>query len=303
MSKVSVIIPAFNVAKFIKGAIESVFNQTYKNIEIIVVDDGSTDATREIVNSFGDKVMHIDQSNQGHAIARNTGLKVSSGRYCAFLDADDYWLPEKVEQQVRILNEMPDVGIVHCDIKRIDDEGREIKQYPRREEYIDGKIFPYLLMRKGHIATSSAMFRKECIEKHGLLDDSVRDWGSEDREFWLRICKHYKVKYIGEPLVIYRQRKRSLSRSRSLSNIIKGRYWAIDKSLEDVRPLYYSWFLKRSSYSAIHKEVGYKFLWKFDFKMAKKHYLTSLHCWPFDRYPWIGLVRSLLKIKITPKYN
>jgi len=302
VSRVSVIIPAFNAAEYIKEAVESVFNQTYKDIEVIVVDDGSTDNTRTIVNSYGAKVIYIYQQNQGHAIARNTGLKKAAGQYYAFLDADDYWLPGKIAKQVQILKENPDSGIVHCDIKKVDLEGHEVKKSPKIKRYIEGEIFPYFLTRKGHIATSSALFKKECIERYGLLNESVRDWGSEDREFWLRMCKHYKVEYIDEPLVVYRVRNRSLSRSRPISDVIKGRCWAVDKSVKDIRPFYYAWYLKRLAYNAILKELAYLSLLNLDFKTSMRYYVRTLLCWPFDRSPWIGLVRSLLKIHIKQEF-
>jgi len=303
VSKVSVIIPAFNAAAFLKEAIDSILQQTYKDIEIIVVDDGSTDNTRSIVESFGDRIIYIHQQNSGHAIARNTGLKRATGRYFAFLDSDDVWLPEKIKRQVKILEANADAGIVHCDIVKVDLEGNEIKKYPRKIKYFHGNMFPYILTRRGHIATSSAIFKKECIERCGYLDETVREWGSEDREFWLRLCKHFKVEYIDKPLVKYRLRSKSLSRSRDLSNVIKGRCWAVDKSLKYFEPFYYAWYLKRTAYNAIFKEIAYESLLDLDFKESMRYYVKTILIWPFDRSPWIGLVRSLLKIRITRKYQ
>jgi len=299
MPKVSVIIPAYNAAETIQRTIESVLYQTTQDIEIIVVDDGSTDNTREIVSCFGEKVGTFLQENQGHAVARNTGLKASRGEYCAFLDADDLWVPEKTERQVQILDEHPQVGIVHCDLKKVDLEGHLMKQFLRRKKFIHGNIFSNILTRKGHIATSSAMFRKECVYRHGLFDESVREWGSEDREFWMRICKDWEVAYIDEPLVVYQYRENSLSQSRTLKNRIQGRRWAIKKSLRDVSPFFFSWVLKRISFSAVHKELAYVFLLSFDFESSREQYRQALKFWPFDFSLWIGIMRSTLKIKIN----
>lgn len=300
--KVSVIIPAYNASSFIGQAIDSILGQTYQDIEIIVVDDGSADATKDIVAQYGDRVTYIYQENQGHAISRNVGMKNSMGEYCAFLDADDQWLPEKIERQVKVLNERPEVGIVHCDIKKVDADGNFIPKYKENEKYKTGDIFPYLLTRKGHIATSSAIFRRECVEKLGGFDETVREFGSEDREFWLRICKHYKVVHVEDPLVVYRHLTKSLSRSRKLDNIIKGRRWAINKSLKGFTPSLYGWYLKRIAYSAIYKDLGYAFLADSDFQAARVYYLRAIRSWFFDIALWVGLARALLKIKNRSSY-
>lgn len=161
MKLVSVIIPAYNSETFITKAIDSVLSQSYPHIETIVVDDGSTDHTARVVRSYGDRIKYVYQDNQGHAKARNRGLQESRGEYCAFLDADDCWLPQKVELQVDILERNPDTGITHCNHTKIDEQGRIIPSFPREKKYISGWIFKNLLLRKGHIGTSTAMFRRE----------------------------------------------------------------------------------------------------------------------------------------------
>ena len=114
--KVSVIIPAYNAEKFIGEAIESVLNQTYKNIEIIVVDDGSKDNTYHIVKqNFGNQVKLIRKKNGGVSSARNMGVKNAEGEFIAYLDADDYWLPQKLEIQLRCFEKFPECGLCYTD--------------------------------------------------------------------------------------------------------------------------------------------------------------------------------------------
>ena len=112
MASVSIIIPAFQSASTIVEAIDSAFNQTYKDIEVIVVNDGSTDDLEQKIKPFGAKVIYLKQDNQGAAAARNNGIRHSSGRFIAFLDADDIWLPEKLALQLPLFDQNPEVGVV-----------------------------------------------------------------------------------------------------------------------------------------------------------------------------------------------
>ena len=299
MPKVSVIIPTYNNARFLAEGIDSVLNQTYKDIEVIVVDDGSTDETSDIARQYGDKVKYIRQENKGHAIARNVGLKASTGEYCAFLDADDVWYPEKTELQVRILDQEPQVGIVHCDQVNIDSKGVSLGKFVRNKRYLDGEIFKYLLLRKGHIGTSTALFRRKCFEQLGMLDETMREYGSEDREFWLRISKNYLIRYMEDALVNYRVLDNSLSRTRNIENMTQGRYIAIDKSVAGLKPeFYYNGILKRRAYGAIHRFLGDEYLYAKDFNYARKHYVKSISYTLFDFWSWINLIKSILKFKV-----
>ena len=120
---VSVIIPNYNYGHFLAQSIDSVLAQTYPNIEIIVVDDGSSDDSAEVLMTYSDKIKWIKQSNQGVSAARNKGTAASKGELIAFLDADDVWLPEKIEKQVRVFHAENEIGLVHCGLVDFDDEG------------------------------------------------------------------------------------------------------------------------------------------------------------------------------------
>jgi len=144
---VSVVIPTYNYAHFIGEAIESALAQTYLIAEIVVVDDGSTDNTEEVVTAFGEKVRYIRQENSGVSAARNNGAKNSSGDFITFLDPDDAWLPEKIERQIAKFREDDSIGLVHCGMREFDSETGETIQL-----HLDGE--------EGWVADALLLFAK-----------------------------------------------------------------------------------------------------------------------------------------------
>ena len=201
MPKVSVIIPTYNRAHLIGRAIKSVINQTYQDFEIIVVDDGSTDNTEEIVKSFNDpRIRYIrHEKNKGEAAARNTGIEAAKGKYIAFQDSDDEWLPEKLYKHMMIFKKAKKkIGVVYSGFWKI----RNGKKLYIPSPYVfqkEGNIHKELL--KGNfIGMPASVVRKECFTKIGNFDIKIPYL--EDWELWIRISKYYEFKYIPEPLVI-----------------------------------------------------------------------------------------------------
>jgi len=204
-SLVSIIIPAYNVEGFIKNAINSALNQTYSNIEIVVIDDGSTDKTKEVLNSYitSRKIKYIYQANQGLAGARNSGICESHGKYIALLDADDEFLPEKIEKQISALEANPDYGICYCDIIHFF-EGNPRRFYHHRYTYQSGNLFEPLL-EKQFINPLSVVIKKDILDKWGVFDPELRH--TEDWELWLRLAhRGVKFYYLDEPLALYQVR-------------------------------------------------------------------------------------------------
>src|SRR3989344_1185269 len=202
---VSVIIPAFNVEGFIKNALNSALNQTYSNIEIIIIDDGSTDKTKEVLEPYitGGKIKYIYQANQGLAGARNSGIHKSRGKYITLLDADDEFLPEKIKKQVKALEANPDYGICYCDIIHFS-EGSPRKFYHHRYTYQSGNLFE-LLLKKQFLNPLSVIIKKDILDKWGVFDPELRH--TEDWELWLRLSSHgVKFYYLDEPLALYQVR-------------------------------------------------------------------------------------------------
>ena len=201
MPKVSVIIPTYNRGQFIAQAIESVLSQTFHDYEIIVVDDGSTDKTQEILKKFEGKIKSIRQENQGISKTRNRAIKVSTGQYIAFLDSDDFWVSDKLQVQVNILDTHPQVGIVYARMPIINEQGETIGMKPAG---ISGRNFKELLELWGDIPTSTVMNRRDCFDKAGFFDSTLEPM--EDIDMWIRISQFYDLYEIENKVLAYYRR-------------------------------------------------------------------------------------------------
>ena len=212
MPKVSVVIPSYNCELYIAETINSVLNQSHKNIELIVVDDGSTDRTREIVASFGPQVRLIAQTNSGRCAARNLGIREAVGEYICLLDHDDYWFPDKLERQLAEFEQHPEAGGVYSSfiLWQEDDDGQfqvpssfDLSIYPDGiNADLSGWIYHKFLIDI-YMLTSAAIFRTEVFEKCGVYDESLPF--SEDWELWLRIARQYPLIKLRRPTTLYRQ--------------------------------------------------------------------------------------------------
>jgi len=170
MKRISVVIPSYNYARFVREAIDSALAQTYPPLEVIVVDDGSTDATPEVLASYGDRIRVIRQRNEGVARARNAGIATARGDYVAFLDADDVWHPRKLELQIARFDGDPSLGLVHCGVEMFDGDGNTIDVFRDGKE---GDIAADLLrLEPGTIALtgSNIVVPKRVAEELGGFD-------------------------------------------------------------------------------------------------------------------------------------
>jgi glycosyltransferase involved in cell wall biosynthesis len=208
--KISVIIPTYNRVHLIKDAIESVFNQTYQDFELIIIDDGSTDSTKEVLAEYGERLQYIYQDNQGRSAARNHGIALAKGEFIAFLDSDDVWFPDKLTRQVPILESSPEnVALVHgykCIVNR------NLRLMPGWKLKLR-KL--YSLAERGEetyenylhfncIFTSTILVRRTAIIEICGYDNFIESL--EDLDFYLRLLlKDYSFVFISEPpLVKYR---------------------------------------------------------------------------------------------------
>jgi len=213
---VSVIIPAFNAENFIAKTLESVLSQTYQNIEVLVVDDGSTDTTAEIVQSFAQKdsrVSLFQQSNAGVAVARNLAIEKSKGEYIAPIDADDIWYPQNLEKQVKCLtSSAPSVGVVYS--WSVDINEKDLLTGGFYNSTIEGEVYTALIYKYFIGNASSSLIRRVCFAKVGGYNCKLKlenAQGCEDWELHLRIAEHYQFKVVPEYLVGYRQIASSMS--------------------------------------------------------------------------------------------
>jgi glycosyltransferase involved in cell wall biosynthesis len=203
---VSVIIPAYNGSPFIRQAIQSVLDQTYPHAEIIVVDDGSTDDTPQLVGAFGPRVTLIRQHNQGVAAARNAGLRAARGEFAAFLDQDDWWRPEKLAQQVTCFAADPDLGLVHTNVAHFDDT---TSSYTGRLSPVEessvlvGRTFDRLVLGNG-IYNSSVMIRRALLDRVGYMNTDIPGNTIQDYDLWLRIARCASFAYLHDELAVFR---------------------------------------------------------------------------------------------------
>jgi len=197
---VSVIIPNYNYAHFLREAIESVLLQTYPNIEIIVVDDGSTDGSRGILESYGERVQTNFQQNLGVSAARNKGVRLSCGEYVAFLDADDSWFPTKIAKQIGRFADDDELGLVHVGVREIDTEGNTVRE---RLDGLEGNIADDLLMLNGVLGGGSGVVvPRRVFDEVGGFDARLST--SADWDLFYQIAIRYRVGFVPEILVKYR---------------------------------------------------------------------------------------------------
>lgn len=200
---VSVVIPSFNYGSFIAESIEGVIAQTYPIIEIIVIDDGSTDDTEAEVRNFGKKVQYIKQGNAGVCAARNNGILNATGDVIAFLDADDVWHPEKIERQMAKFREDDQIGLVHCGMREFDHgTGETIEVYLEGGE---GWVAEDLVLFEKPVIPGpggSIMVQRKVLDDVGGFDPHLKN--GEDWDLCLRIAKKYKIGFVREVLVNYR---------------------------------------------------------------------------------------------------
>jgi glycosyltransferase involved in cell wall biosynthesis len=206
MPRVSVIIPAYNAAATIAGTVESVLAQTFKDIEIVCVDDGSSDQTRAILAGYADRVRLVEQANSGPAAARNNGARNSSGEYLAFLDADDVWMPQFLERTVAVLDADPALSLVYCNCALADSEGVAIDTSIVGNGFDHPPSLNELLTRLWPIMPSAALVRRSAYEKCGGYRDELRgaSFRFEDVDFWIRTREQGPFAYIDEPLITWR---------------------------------------------------------------------------------------------------
>ena len=282
---VSVIIPTYNRAHLIGRAIRSVLNQTYQDFELIVVDDGSTDNTEEVVKGFNDgRIRYIrHDENRGGAAARNTGIKASQGEYIAFLDSDDEWLPHKIEKQLTVFSKGSlRLGVVYTGVRTVDlRSGRLIHiKLPQAR----GDIFRKLLSENVVVgSTSTALIRRSCLGKSGLFDENLPS--RQDLDLWIRLARYYTFDYVREVLaVIYIHKNRITSTPEAK---IRGSKLLLQKIYEDLRKSkkllsQYQFLIGKFSYLAGHRQEG------------RKYILEAIRTYPFSLKYIIALGATFL---------
>jgi glycosyltransferase involved in cell wall biosynthesis len=253
MSLISVIIPVYNGEKTIQATIESVLNQTFTDFELIVINDGSKDATLEIISSIQDSRLKVfSYPNAGQAVSRNRGISKASGEYIAFIDADDLWTKDKLEAQLKALQDNPQAAVAYSWTKCIDESGH----FSRRGSHISitGNVYAKLLLIDFIENGSNPLIRSQALAQVGGFDQTMPP--AEDRDLWLRLAAHYHFVAVSSPQVLYRQsissESTNIQRMEEASlRVIERSFAQAPKSLQ---------YLKQSSIANIYKGLTFKVL-------------------------------------------
>ena len=270
MSKISCIITVYNGGKrgFLPQAIESVLHQTYENFELLIIDDGSTDNTKEICESYlkDSRVTYIYKENGGISSARNCGIKKSTGDYICFLDDDDEWLSDKLEKQIVLFENSQDkkLGMIHTWIQFVDEQSKPFKL---QTYTTSGDIYKDLFEKNVINATSSVMIKRGVFDRVGMFKPHMIHW--EDYELWFRVAKEYHVESVNEPLVKYRVHSKETltdSRKRNLLYAHLVYHYALESKRDDVV------IDDRKIYNRVHKFFAQSCLGVKDIKEFRRNY-------------------------------
>ena len=263
----------------------SVLTQTFKDFEVVVVDDASNDNTREVVQGFTDaRIRYIQhEKNMGGSAARNTGIKSSLGKYIAFLDDDDEWLPEKLQLQVDLLEKSPlHIGVVYTAYHLVaKDSGNSLGiRIPSKT----GNLSRSLLKKNWVGSTSSVLIRKTCFERVGLFDESLPS--CQDYDLWIRISKEFHFMYISKPLVVHHDHKVRISNN--MEALCKG----VDVMLKKHK---IPSFAMASNFGYVrYVEIGTLYCCQNNMTEARKAYSCAIKMYPLGIKAYLGLCLTLL---------
>jgi glycosyltransferase involved in cell wall biosynthesis len=284
--RVSVIIPAYNAGRTVDTALHSAFAQTYRNFEVIVIDDGSSDDTAERLAAWGQAITFRRQPNAGPAAARNHGIQLARGELLAFLDADDVWLPTKLERQVEYFDRFPDTGLLHTDAHTTRSTLTVMFETPERpavEMEPPANRYCELFHCDRYVKTLTTMVPRHVLQRVGLFDER-REFHVEDWDLWLRIAAEYPVGYLDETLAIHRP-------DGGMSSNVEKTFHGQKLVIEKVLPLCAKACGKhRDNPNAcltarqhlLHSQLGYERFWRGQKQSAREAYRQALSTRPAD---------------------
>ena len=292
---VSAIIPTYNYDRFVGRAVASVLAPSYGDLECIVVDDGSTDNTAEVLAAFGTAVKMVRQPNQGLSAARNTGIREARGRYVAFLDADDAWDADKVGQQVALLEGHPDTAVVGCAIRLISEAGETIGERVFDTQVSDPVDLATQLRR---IAVrdfwvggsgSGALMRREVFDEVGLFDTALK--AAEDWDMWMRVAARYPVRNLQTPLVSICLHGTGTFRN---ADMFETNQWKVCAMALERWPDILAAVTRRMQALILADAAG-EYIHAGNTRMALRRYAASVRRWPMSPIRWRAVASLAIK--------
>ncbi|MEZ6132848.1 MAG: glycosyltransferase [Planctomycetaceae bacterium] len=288
MSSVSVIIPVYNAERYLKETLDSVFQQEIAATEVIVIDDGSTDGSWGIVQSYGDRIRSVRQANAGVAAARNAGIAAATCDWVAFLDSDDIWEPEKLSRQIQVAGDNV-ADVVYCSARNFGQPEHVAEIRANEDGVPPDDVFRRLLM-DNFVTLSSLMVRRERLTAEDVCFrklDGVEDW-----DLLLRLAARGAVFCgLSEPLVRYRWLSGSLSKRHA--EMKRLRLHVVESALQTQRGRKLSWMFRRKATANQIRNSAW-FVSPDSSLTAFFWYVESLIRWPFDRIAVTGAVKSML---------
>lgn len=253
MPQISVVIPAYNAEHTIRETIESVQHQTFSDFELIVINDGSTDRTLEILQSISDPRLKIlSYQNGGLSVARNRGISHATGEFIAFLDADDLWTPHKLELQLAALQQNPEAGVAYSWTYFMNEQEKRL--FPGRRLFYRGNVYADLLVKNFIAHGSNPLIRRQAIESIGEFDPTLSHFA--DWDYWLRIAKNWSFVVVPEYQIFYRQSSRAMSSK--VDGIKEAGFVILEKAFQTAPSELQ--FLKNKSYSMLYQYCVHLYL-------------------------------------------
>ena len=296
---VSVVVTCFNYSRFVRKAVDSALRQSYRSVEVIVVDDGSTDETPAVMAAYrrDARVRYVRQTNQGHAAAKNTGIRLARGEFVAFLDADDVWDLEKLALQIPRFGDR-DTGMVYSAKRLIGPDGEEVPaaELPKRLLPKRGAVTEHLLY-DNFVPFSSAVVRRDILDRAGWMDETITmgcDW-----ELWLRLSRVTSFEFTERPLLLYRighgqMSQRVVAAQRCADDILR-RFLAVHQ-----KP--YSDRFARRLWAQTHRNRGY-FFRNVDLALSNSHYRRAIVLEPWNVAAYRGRTKNALLALLRTRAN
>lgn len=277
---VTVGVALYNHEKFIVKCLESIVKQSYKNIELIIIDDGSSDDSYAIANdylnkqNFNTNFKIKTRSNKGMCNTLNEIAKEAKGKYISFIGSDDYWMLNKIEEQVEFLENNSEFVLVHSNSIKVDENDKEIGFLDYSLKINNGKLFDSIVLGKGGINTPSHLYKTEVYNKIGYYDSSLK---FEDTDFWLRLTKQYEVGYINKFHTYYRWHNDNLSNSKNMLKFYNDELVKIyTKNIDDIQLKNFVILrMYRKSFLRALRTFEFKYLFKYLFKYVSYKYLNK----------------------------